>query len=379
MGLIGTYFTLLLGPGVPLPAKPNIVEMIERVEVSHSDSGRSGFQLVIRSGRSALEVLDSFLMFDPTLKPFSRVVMIITFNAMPRVLFDGVITDQQFSPGDGPGEGRLTITGEDIGAMMDLVEPQSVEHPAQPEAVIALKLIAMYAMYGVVPMVIPPPSIDVPLPTKRIPAQQVSDWQYLTELAGRFGYTFHLEPGPAPGMSIAYWGPPKRVSIPQKAISVNMGPETNASGLQFRYDGLGTERVFGVIQDSDLNIPVPVFTFAGMRLPLVPMPAWATQTSAKVRAFRETGLNTTQAYVKAQAITDASQDKVIHVSGQLDASVYSAILLPWGLVGLRGAGFNYDGLYYVKSVRHSIQPGSYTQSFELIREGLGSIVPVVLT
>jgi hypothetical protein len=37
-------------------------------------------------------------------------------------------------------------------------------------------------------------------------------------------------------------------------------------------------------------------------------------------------------------------------------------------------GFNYDGLYYVKSVTHKINMGDYKQSFTITREGLGSTV-----
>jgi hypothetical protein len=47
------------------------------------------------------------------------------------------------------------------------------------------------------------------------------------------------------------------------------------------------------------------------------------------------------------------------------------------LVGLRGAGYLHDGLYYVKRVTHSLSTGRYTQSFTLTREGVGSTVPEV--
>jgi len=377
MGLLGTYFTLLLGPGVPLPAKPNIMEMIEHVEVQHSDTGHSGFQIVIRAGRSKFEVLDSLLMFDLTLKPFSRVVMIITFNGFPRVLFDGVILNQQFSPGEGPGEARLTISGKDAGALMDTEKPQSVDHPAQPDIAIVYKILAKYAADGVIPMAIPPPNMDVPLPTQRIPSQQESDWNYLTRMAQRVGYSFHMEPGPAPGFSTAYWGPPKRLSIPQKAITVNMGPETNASGLNFQYDAMAQERVMGMIQDSGLNVPVPIMTFLGLRPPLATMPAYLAQSKTRVQDFREVGLSVAQAFAQAQRMTDESQDRVLKVSGDIDASVYGSILMPWALVGMRGAGYNYDGFYYVQSVKHTMEPGSYKQHFEIVREGLGSTTPLV--
>ena len=45
---------------------------------------------------------------------------------------------------------------------------------------------------------------------------------------------------------------------------------------------------------------------------------------------------------------------------------------------MRGAGTSYDGLYYVKSVTHSIGRGSYRQSFTLARNGLVSITPRVV-
>jgi hypothetical protein len=53
------------------------------------------------------------------------------------------------------------------------------------------------------------------------------------------------------------------------------------------------------------------------------------------------------------------------------------VLKPRKLVGVRGAGTAYDGLYYVKSVTHKIKAGEYKQSFELSRNGLISTVPQV--
>jgi hypothetical protein len=82
---------------------------------------------------------------------------------------------------------------------------------------------------------------------------------------------------------------------------------------------------------------------------------------------------------RAQARTDSSLDNVVTGNGELDALQYSDILIPRGLVGLRGAGYSYDGLYYVKRVTHTIRNGEYKQSFSLSREGVGSTTPVVRT
>ena len=290
MSLLGTHLTILIGPTVPVPAPPRFLEALESVTVTHGDQGRSGFQIMFRAGRSTTDILDYALLSSPLLSPFNRVILVVTFGAIPQVLMDGMITDQQFSPSNQPGESTLTVTGEDVSVMMDL-EEKSVEHPAQPEAIIALKLIASYAQYGLIPLVIPPPSIDMPLPIERIPVQQSTDLGYLQEMAGRFGHVFYVTPGPAPFTNTAYWGPPVRVGVPQKAISVNLGPGTNAEIRNVRYDSLAPTFVQGQVQDRRLNQTVPVRTFASTRLPLVSQPAWATQTRTRTRQFRQSGVH----------------------------------------------------------------------------------------
>lgn len=377
MSLFGTIFTLLVGPSIPLPAPPHLLETLERVEVTHSDEGRSGFQMVFRIGRTHTDFLDYQALSLPTLKPFSRVVMMVTFNALPQVLFDGVITNQQLSPGREAGQTRLTVTGEDVSVMMDLKEV-SAEHPAQPETVIALKIIASYAQYGLIPTVTPPPTLDVPLPIDRTPVQQGTDLAYLHEMAKRYAYTFYAVPGPAPLVNQAYWGPRLRVGVPQRAITTGMGSADNVIDIDFQNNGLGPQQVSGQVQDRTTNVALPVQTFASTRIPLVTQPAWLTQPHTRQRAFRTSSASTVQAFGQAQAEMDRSQDDVVTASGTLDALRYEALLKPRGLVGLRGAGYSYDGLYYVQQVTHAIERSSYRQRFSLQREGLGSITPVVV-
>jgi hypothetical protein len=68
----------------------------------------------------------------------------------------------------------------------------------------------------------------------------------------------------------------------------------------------------------------------------------------------------------------------VTAQGELDALRYGDLLEPRGIVGLRGAGFTYDGLYYVKSVSHSISKGQFKQRFNLSRDGTGALTPVVI-
>lgn len=378
MNTLGIHLTLLIGPTVAAPAPRLLTEALYSVEVTHSDDQRSGFQIGFRVGRSgATDLLGSALLSSPLIKAFNRVILVVTFNARPRVLIDGIITDFQFSPGSEPGTSTLTLTGEDVSLMMDMDE-KSAQHPAQDETIIALKLIASYAQYGLIPLVIPPLMIDPPIPLERIPVQQGTDLAYLKQMAARYGYIFYVKPGPAPFTNTAYWGPPTRVGIPQAALSVNMGPNTNVNSIQFQNNALVPSNITGYIQDRMTNASIPVETFASLRLPLAALPAWmANLPNVQRKQFRESGLNFMQAYARAQGMKEASND-VVTATGELDALRYNNLLEPHRLVGLRGAGYLYDGFWYVKQVKHVIRKEEYKQSFTLTREGVGSTTPMVM-
>jgi hypothetical protein len=373
----GIYLNLLMGPTIPIPAPRLVMEAVQSVEVTHTDEGRSGFQIVLQVGKTGSGGLKEYaLLNNPLFRTFNRVVLTLVVNALPRVLMDGVITHQQFNPSSEPGKSTFTITGEDVSVMMDQDE-RSASYPAQQELVIVNRLILSYAQYGLVPLVIPPPSLDIPLPVERVPTQQGTDLEYINEMAKRYAYVFYIVPGPVPGANLAYWGPPIRFGIPQKAITVNMGSQTNTNSINVQHNALEPTKVSGEVQDRLTNRVFPVRSFGTLRLPLALQSPLLFQSQVRRKTFRETGRNTMQALTTAQAESDRSLDKVVTVSGELDTVRYGDVLQLRRLVGLRGAGYTYDGLYYVKSVTHTIQKGDYKQNFTITREGLTTTVPLV--
>jgi hypothetical protein len=54
---------------------------------------------------------------------------------------------------------------------------------------------------------------------------------------------------------------------------------------------------------------------------------------------------------------------------------YGQLLKARRLVGLRGVGEAFDGLYYVKNVTSTIKRGELKQNFTLTRNGLISTFP----
>jgi len=64
-------------------------------------------------------------------------------------------------------------------------------------------------------------------------------------------------------------------------------------------------------------------------------------------------------------------------SGSLDVLRYGGVLRSRMMVGVRGAGLAYDGLYYVDSVTHNLKRGEYKESFTISRDGLIANTPRV--
>ena len=213
--LKGVHLTLLIGPLVVVPAPQVVMDSLTNVEVTTGDKGPSGFQLSFTlSNKSLLQTL--FLLSGGQPLLFLRVVIVVTMNGTPDVIMDGVITNHQLQPGSEASHSTLAITGNDLTQLMDLQDFSGFPFPATPaEGRVAL-LLAKYAILGIVPIIVPSILIDIPIPTNSIESQRGTDLAYIKELADRVGYVFYLEPGPAPGLNKAYWGPQIKLGVPSR-------------------------------------------------------------------------------------------------------------------------------------------------------------------
>jgi hypothetical protein len=375
----GITLTVRLGTRKTAPVSQSIINAIQSVEVTHRDKGRSGFQIVFQVGRlGPPDLKDYQLIKDPLLAAGNRLLLIITLQASAYLLMDGIITHQEFSPSFEPGASTFTITGEDISVVMDR-DKHPVEHPVQDPKVIVEQLLSHYQSdYGVIPDVAPPPKgVNPPSINQQTPIKHDSDLQHILRLAGRYGYVFYVIPGPQMEKNRVYWGPPKkRGTEPQKALSVNMGAYTNVESISMQHNALAPTKVFGQVQDSKTN-QIQSFNIDDSdadRLFLSASPSLRNETCIQKMQYRDSGHTLTEARIRAQAITDQSVDRAVRVTGELDTTRYGALLQVRELVGLRGVGYQHDGVYYVEQVTHKLRKGEYKQSFAISREGLGSTV-----
>ncbi len=370
----GIQLSLYIGP-VPIPAPREVVEALvsARVESGAGDA-QSGFELVFElPPRSPLRTL--FLVSGGGGGvPLMRVVLVVTMGARAESVIDGMATEVSMQPGAG-GVGRITVRGKDLSVLMDLVELNGVPYPAMPQSVRVLVMLAKYAALGVIPMVIPSVVDAPPLPTETIPQQRGTDYAYIKTLAADVGYVFYLEPGPVPGTSKAYWGPEIRVGLPQPALTAGMDAKTNVEDLNFAFDRESKRMPIVYFQErfSKVGIPVPIPDLN----PLTPPLGLVPPLPPKIEKLTDTAqLGPAQALMRGLAYAQQHSDSVSG-SGRLDVARYGRLLKSRQLVGVRGAGLPYDGLFYVKSVTHEIERGSYKQSFTLARNGLLPTVPAV--
>ncbi|HET7787640.1 MAG TPA: hypothetical protein VFL36_16830 [Myxococcales bacterium] len=366
--LKGFHLTLMMGAGVAAPVPRRIIESLVSAQVTET-SGRSGFQLVFSWAKGS--PIDADLQggfFDPLV----RVILVVTVNGTPQVLMDGLITRQDMAPSDQPGMSTFTVTGSDMSAAMELTNLTGlIPYPAMPaEAIVAL-IVAKYAILGVIPLIIPSPIINVSIPTEKIPKQLGTDLDYVRRLASRTGYQFYVVPGPSVGMSVAYWGPEVRWGDVQPALSINLDARTNTDSLGFSFDGVGrTIYLLTIyIKETKFPIPIPLPDVGILKPPLVKKEALPLKFEPIDPAEGVGKLNPAQAAAIGLARASQSGD-VVTGTGTLDVARYGRVLQSRKLVGVRGAGRAYDGVYYVKSVTHSLKRGEYKQSFTLAREGV---------
>ena len=370
----GFHLTLMIGPVVPLPVPKEVLDALTSVSVTINSDSTSGFQLEFTlSNNSPLQTL--FLLSSGAPIPLVRVVIIVTVNGNTEVLMDGVMTNHEIRPGADASHSFLSVIGEDLTKVMDYIDFSGFPFPGMPpEARVGLILLK-YSWLGIIPLVIPSVLIDIPIPTDRVPEQQGKDLQYIRSLAEEVGYVFYIDPGPEPGMSVAYWGPEIKVGAPQKALNINMDAATNIENVSCSFKSQG--RVMPIIyiqnQQTHVPIPIPIPDISPLNPPLgivepIPLNFEPIPETAKYSPIRAAVIGLTKAARTAEAVT---------ATGSLNVVRYGAILKARRLVGLRGVGPAFDGLYYVKNVKSSIKRGEFKQDFTLTRNGLLSTVSSV--
>ncbi|HEY0395147.1 MAG TPA: hypothetical protein VGD01_11695 [Candidatus Elarobacter sp.] len=370
----GFYLTLMVGSFTADPVPQAVIDALTTVNVTTAIGQQGGFDLSFtyaKSGPLAQLLMSGY--FDPR----RRVIIAVTVNGSTEVLMDGIITKQDLTPSSQAGKSTLKITGIDLTELMDFIDLTGIPYPALPMFAIVELILAKYLVLGVVPLAIPPIITTIQNPIEKSLKQVGTDYAYVTQLANQTGSVFYLDPGPEPGMSLAYWGPDltKIFSGTQPALSIDLDATTNVDSLSFSYDGTVSKQYFVTILIDELKVPIPIPVPSIDQI----LPFHAAHAAARLKttpllpiSHKKPWDAALEVLGKLTQIADA-----VTGSGTLDVTRYGQTLKARQLCAVRGAGDYYDGIYYVKSVSHAIKRGEYKQNFSLGRGGYGSTIDTV--
>jgi hypothetical protein len=154
-----------------------------------------------------------------------------------------------------------------------------------------------------------------------------------------------------------------------------MDAHTNVESLNFNFQTAENVLPIVFIQNSFTKSPIPI-PIPNIN-PLQPPLGVTGLIPTKVEVLRDTAkLTPMQAISRGLATASKSADSV-KGNGSLDVLRYGRLLKSRQLVGVRGVGMAFDGLYFVDSVTSTLKRGEFKQSFSLTRNGLVSLTPRV--
>jgi hypothetical protein len=370
------YLTILTGQVQATPVPKLLMDAFTDAEVTVSATGKSGFQLSFTLANSSpLQLFFLLAMGAPI--PLIRVILVVSFGGLPQVIMDGMVKHTEVVPDAMRGSSKLVITGEDLSAVMDLTDSSGTPYPGLTPDLRVTAILGKYATFGIVPNVFPVVTPDVDPPATRIPSHKGTDLAYIQQLAKEAGYIFFMQPGPAPGACTAYWGPQIKIGVPQSALNVNMDSWTNVESLNFKYEPQNAVAPIIYLQDPTTGVVTKV-AVSGAN-PLNPPLGSVVPTPQKTVPLPYTAKLTPAQALMAGYAKAAETADIVTGDGTISVLRYGGILQARQLVGVRGAGLAFDGLYYVDSTKHQIKLGEYKQSFTLKRNALVSNVPMVPT
>ena len=344
----------MIGPVVPVPVPQAVLDALTSV-AGHERRRRPRAASSSRS-RSATTRRCRPSSCSPAgaSTPMLRVIIVVTVNGTPQVLMDGVITRQRGHARQraGPVDADDHRRGPHHGHGPDRLQRASLPgdagrgaRRADPRQVRDVRHRSRWSSRALL--------IDVPIPTEQIPSQQGTDLEYIKQLADEVGYVFYVDPGPVPGHEhrLLGTGDQGRRAAAGAERQHGRAHQRRVAELQLRQPASTTLPIVFIqnqlTQDPDPDPDPDDHSAAARRSALIPPPL--TQASTVAAATRPSSRRS-QAIAARPGRGRRSRPTPSPGTGTLDVLRYGRVLKARQLVGVRGAGPAFDGLYYVKSV-----------------------------
>jgi hypothetical protein len=303
---------------------------------------------------------------DENLQVWNRVTIYASFPQQTETVIDGYIAEVAVSSNAEEGNVTVEIQGVDAAYHMNLEEKTKIWLDKSFED-IAEEILTSYDFATE----IAEPAGDAAATPPHAVAQRHTDHAFLRELARRKGYEFFLQG------ATGFFRPPMLDGTPQKLIAVNFGEETNCTQFRVAADGTAptsaaimfldpmTGSVMESRRDSSELTPLGTDTLDTLR--------GAVSVPQTLQIGRRLGcMDQARADDYATGLLRRNGWWVT-ATGSLNGLRYGRVLRSRKTVTIKGIGARYNGVYYVRKVRHDLTMRTYTMNFEAVRNAVGKL------
>ena len=368
-----------------VPDQP-LTDEVSEIEVQQTIDGAATFRV-----RFAVDICngDLTLVDDVRLNPGvpdTEVTIMVALKGRQFCLMHGIITERQVSLTEGGPGSWLEISGEDRRVVMDRID-RTRAHSGTADTIV--RAIVEAEPYGFKADAVPRP-IQYKEEEHTL-NQTTTDLDFVTRLAGRSDVRFwlscsvrqdatgmlqiqeiaHFRPSPDRGQDNARNAAPPFLLAPEDAaeLLVNSGNGcSNLSLFEIRSNAEAPNRSGPVQRVHADNAAVHDADVDGATTE--PLGEETVDPQDRTRRLVTAG-NADEARLRTQAaLNDASWS--VEARAETSAFALGTIVEPHQVIKVSGAGKLNSGNYFVRSVRHSIDPTDHKMSIELLRNALGS-------
>ena len=329
------------------------------VEVSEQAGEATAFNL-----RYGLDILKGDLPYltDSRINAGSEISVVVTLDSNIQCLVKGPVHGQNIHLEHGGAGSTLDVRGSDTSIKMDR-ESRSVvwKDVTDSDAVQTI-----LSTYGYTPDVASTPAGHYE--NKHTLIQRESDLSFIRRLARRNGFYFWITSDEF-GMETAHFQRPQLGGSPAAPLVINLDSPTMAT-LDINWDVERPTSVAGVQLDlnakSDINLTVqktPQTILGDVGLTDITGDARSVQLSAPANDAGDLQARGEGALIEA--------DWFIHATCHTTAKELGAVIRPYTIVELHGAGSRHSGKYFVSGVKHTINATEYKMELQMIRNGWG--------
>ncbi|MFN7571415.1 MAG: phage late control D family protein [Betaproteobacteria bacterium] len=300
---------------------------------------------------------------DEQLRVWNRVTIIAIFPTQTEIVVDGYISHLTVATDPQGTHVTAQIRGVDASYALNLEDKRRIWIGKTYEEIVE----AILTENELVPRITPPE----PAPPAHTVAQRGTDLQLIRELARRRGYDFFVSG------ATAFFRPPNLEGAPQKLIAVNFGDESNCTQISIDADGTAPTAAASEFLDEMTG------EYAASNAESSGLPDLGTSPLAGLRG----GAGLSQRAVVARRIGGLTQARAddygagvlrrggfwLIARGQLNGLRYGRVLRVRRTVTVKGLGSTYNGVYYVRKVRHQMTDRTYTMDFELARNAIDAL------